>query len=391
MALGLAAGCVVLALGLASAAAWERAHRPAVLSPESYSQTAGREFREGHITQAVVDYNRAIALAPRDAAPYIGLAVLYEGVQRPDLAIDGLEQLEAANPNAPHLWCRLAEAHLGVNDIKQALALGREAVRREPDCARAQSAYGIALARSRYWDSAVQALQKARVLAPEDRQVGEVLVDVLLQKGAYLEGVRVSEELLAYEPRSALLHYRAGWGYSRLPQHGDAPRLAIRHLERAATLSPKWFEPLAELGRIYRSEGKTDLAIAAFERAYRVNPGVPGVVYNLAGLYHRVNDPRAAGMDRQFRQLLKNTEHLTAMRRDYNTDSGGDDNTLALAEVEARSGSAPDALHRLRILLLKEPANAAALRLYLRIDAASRAKFPAYLAPGPAVGAAEME
>src|SRR4051794_29637357 len=56
--------------------------------------------KSGHITEAVVNYNRGIASAPTAPEPYIGLAVLYESVNRPDLAIETLEQLRAANPKA---------------------------------------------------------------------------------------------------------------------------------------------------------------------------------------------------------------------------------------------------------------------------------------------------
>jgi Flp pilus assembly protein TadD len=354
-----------------------------------YCSQADRRFRQGELTAAVVDYNRAIALAPADARPYIGLAVLYEGVERPDLAVLALRQLEASAPGARHLYCRLAEAHLGADDVKQARDLGAVATAREPNCARAFSVYGIALVRYRYWDSAETAIRRAIQLAPEDSQIREVLVDVYAQQGAVAKAFQAAAEALARAPASARLHYKAGWAGSRLPQTTAAvTHDAIAHLRRAAELDPQWFEPWAEMGRIYRSLGRIPEAKTAFETAWKLNSQVPGVAFNLAAVYRLRGDARAAAMERTFNSLIRGQGRLTARRREYNQDPRAESNTLALAEMEGNARMYGTALHRLRKVLAEDPADLRALQLYTRFDRASRAAYPDFLFPGPGIGPA---
>jgi Flp pilus assembly protein TadD len=377
-------GAVLLAAGV-SPLVLQYARRAPPSPVAEYCDNADGNFRAGRITAAVVDYNRAIALDPAEGRPYIGLAVLYEAINRPDLAILALEQLQASNPAAPHLACRLAEAHLGADDVRAARDLGQVATAREPNCARAFSVYGIALVRYRYWDSAESAIRRARQLAPEDTQISEVLLDIYSQQGTFSKAVTLAEEVLRQHPNQARVHYQAGWARGRLPQTPEITEKALSHLRRAAELDPHWLEPLAEMGRVYRSVGRRDEALASFEAAWRLNMSVPGVAFNLAALYRRKRDPRAGAIERRFRDLLREQGKFTALRRDYNQEPGDTSNALALARLEGKSRLYATALHRLRKILAADPANIQALQLYARLDREARAGAPDYLLPGPGI------
>ena len=61
-------------------------------------------------------------------------------------------------------------------------------------------------------------------------------------------------------------------------------------------------------------------------------------------------------------------------------------NSLALADAEARNGMHGVALYRLRRVLVADPANVEALKLYIRLDTEIRARYPNYLRPGPGIG-----
>ena len=381
----------VLALAGVGAAVWFLFPRPNPTeepheSAAWYCDSGDKNAKTGQVTAAVIDYNRAIAIAPKDPRPYIGLAVLYEVVNRPDMAVETLEQLQAVNPEARELPTRLAEAYLGVEDLKNAREVGAKAVEREPASLRAHTVYGTVLARFRYWDSAMETLKRARTLAPKDPEVAAILLDVTLQKGAFDEAIALGEELVALSPDSSKLHYKLGYAYGRIPQQADSADRALRHLKRAAEIEPKWFEPRAEMGRLYQVQGKNKEAISAFEEAWKLNPLVPGVAYNLVTLWRKTGDPRAAAMDRRFKELLKEKEKFTALRRDYNTSSDDAPKVLALAETEGRTGLYAVALHRLRKLLTADPANLKALQLYQRFDLAARSGYPNYLRPGPGIG-----
>lgn len=384
---------LLLAGGAGAAWWWSRdptPRRQRTASAAEYVNTAEGLLRQGRLTEAVVSLNRAIAVAPRDGQAYIRLAVIYEGLNRSDLAIDALRQLEVANPHAEHLPCRLAEAYLGAEDVKGARELGERAVAEEPQCARAFSVFGIASARYRFWGTAAEALEQAQQLAPEDDGIPETLIEVYLQQNQFERAIETARRLLGRNARSAVMEYKLGFAHARLPQTPETTEAAIRHLRRAGELDPRWFEPHAELGRLYSSLGRAREAATAFEEAWRLNDGVPGVAFNLAKAYRQLKDPRAATMDARFRSLLAGQTKFSQLRTNYNTWPDQAGHTLALAESEARAGLYAPALHRLRKLLAKDPADQKALQLFMRIDRAARHAQPEYLRPGPGIAPATM-
>lgn len=377
----LAGAALLLLVGALTAAGIRRPPDPAL----ALCEQAEAEARRGDVTAAALHYNRAMALSPRNPRPYIGLAVLYETVERPDLAVVALEQLQAVDPQAEHLGCRLTEAHLGVEEVRRARALGEAAVRREPNCARALTNYGIALIRSRQWQTATEMLRRAQALAPEDPGIGETLVDVQVQGGAFREAAELGETLLRRFPQSPKLEFQTGLAWSQLiPQPGAAER-ALAHFRRTAELAPDWFEPHAELGRLYQSLERTAPAIAAYEQAWKIRPGSPGVAYNLALLWRRQGDPRGTELQQRLPGLSKAAGRLDLLRMRCYQEPTNVANILATAELEAELGRYGVALFRLRNVLTTDPADTRVLAAYQRIDARSRAGYPNYLRPGPGV------
>jgi Flp pilus assembly protein TadD len=330
------------------------------------------EWRSMRLSDSVRSYERAIALQPTDGRPYIGLAVLYEAVDRSDLAVDVLRQLELTNPTAPHLRCRLAEAYLGAEDVSEARRLGQTATATEPDCPRAHSVFGIALVRSRFALSAARVLRRAQSLAPGDTGITEVLVEALAQQGEYAAAIREGTPLLAGDRASARVHHHLGLSYSRLPPSTEHAERAEHHLRTAASMARNWFEPNAELGRMLRAQGDVRKAIEAFEAAWAIDPTVPGVAFNLATLYRQAGDPRAESMEAATKPLTQGGGSATALRLRYNQQAPRSDTTLELARSEARSGNYAPALHRIRTLLRRDPADLEALKLYLELDRDSR-------------------
>ncbi|HZO89224.1 MAG TPA: tetratricopeptide repeat protein [Chthonomonadaceae bacterium] len=374
---------------MSGSAWWWRAARkwPEVTPAIAYTQQGKRLATEGNITEAVVAFNRGIALEPTNPQPYIGLAVLYESVNRPDLAIETLEQLRAANPQAKGLSCRLAEAYLGAEDLPQARDWGQKAVAEGADPARAHSVYGITMLRFRYWDTAIQHLQQAWKLAPDDLDIPLTLMEAYLQQGDYARVIQVGEQLLPRVGDSPRLHYKLGWAYCRQPQRGDTTERAITHLKKASELAPQWFEPYAELGRLYRSLGNNAAALDCFQRAWELDPTAAGVASNLAALLRQRGDKRSAQVEAAFQRLLRARERFTALRRGYNSPAGQEDrrNVIALAATEGRFRQYGTALHRLQKWLSEDPADLDALALYVRLDQEARARYPDYLRPGPGI------
>lgn len=371
--------------GILVAAGLLTVNRAALLSGEravSWYQRGQEQWRAGQLEDAAVSYQRSIALDPQDGRAYIGLAVLYEAVNRPDLAVEELKRLQLANPAATHLPCRLAEAYLGADDVSEARTLGQQAAQLEADCPRALSVYGISLVRSRYSASAIAVLRKALSLAPSDTGIAEVLVEACAQQGDYAEAIRIGEPLVSAYTASARLEYHVGLAYSRLPVTESNISAAEQHLREANRLAPGWFQPSAELGRMFRALGQRSEAIQSFEAAWKRDQTVPGVAFNLAGLYRQAGDPRAGAMERRVTALSTGGQSVTGLRVQYNQQHPGNEAIIRLAHAEAAAGEDGVAMHRLRKLLFQNPTHLAALRLYRELDQNSLRAYPRLPRPG---------
>lgn len=356
---------------------------------EDYTERGKQLAKEGKITASVVSFNRGISLEPTNPAPYIGLAVLYESLNRSDLAVETLEQLQAVSPTAKGLSCRLAEAYLGAEDLTSARAWSEKAAKEGEDMVRTHSVYGIVMLRFRYWDTALEQLTQAWKLAPDDKELPLLIMDVHLQKGDYDKATQLGETLLTQFETSPQLQYKLGWGYARQPLKQDVAKKAERHLRRAFELSPQWFEPYAELGRLYKSLARNEDALHSFEQAWKLNKAVPGVMFNLSVLWRQKGDKRAIEVETAFHNRMKEQEKFTALRRDYNSPLSKDfeSNVIDLARREGKSQMYGTALHRLRKLLSKNPENVEALKLYVLYDQQARSGYESYLRPGPGISA----
>ena len=133
------------------------------------------------------------------------------------------------------------------------------------------------------------------------------------------------------------------------------------------------------------SLGRTLEATAAFERAMRINPNVPGVVYNLALLRTQAGDRSAAALQARLPVVAGKTEGFSLLRARYLQAPDQPETTFPLVQAERRAGLYSAALFRLRKLLARNPAELQALQLYQQIDRESRAGYPEYLRPGPGI------
>ena len=240
--------------------------------------------------------------AQRDARFYVRRAGLLLGVGRLDEARRDLEQALARDPDDGNAYALRAIIAVALNDRVDALASGREAVRRSPRSSAARIALSYALqanfeleaardelvqavtdqpdsarAWSRlaelwlslgYLDRAREAAERAAALAPDEARAKTVLGFAALAR-VDTSGARTSfDQAIMLEPHSPLA--RLGLGLARI-REGDLAE-GRRDIEIAAALNPD--EPLVRsyLGKAYFEENREPLPGPQFERAKQIDP-----------------------------------------------------------------------------------------------------------------------
>lgn len=287
---------------------WRR-HEPAL----RHFNRGQELFRAGDTDAALGEWDTATQLEPAWVVPYLRLAEVLNQINERDLAVQMLVRAHQANPRAPHILCRLAEACVQVEEPAGARKYSQEAIDQEPNCPRAHAAF--ALARKTDLGLAAKHLQRAHDLSPKDPQILLTLARLYVHSGDVKEGQETLLQVLTITPPNAETHYLSG--ALLVPRARDSATFkeAEGHLREALRLEPERFDANAQLGILYLRQRQWAKALPYLQAARKQNPYSPGVIYQLATAYRQVSDPRAAGEWEALRKLQAGTRRWTDLQK----------------------------------------------------------------------------
>jgi len=134
---------------------------------------------------------------------------------------------------------------------------------------------GTQLLRQGKASEALPLLRRAYDLRPEHADAALNLGGAYLMSGRHREAVPVLERAVERQPDNARLWISLGAAYLGNPilAHDEQHQKALAAFQRALDLDP--FAPSAayNMGLIHRDRGERDLAMAAFRRAAKSDPG----------------------------------------------------------------------------------------------------------------------
>jgi tetratricopeptide (TPR) repeat protein len=118
------------------------------------------------------------------------------------------------------------------------------------------------------YDAALQDLEQARVLAPEDPRIANGMGECLVKAERFAEAVSAFDQALAIWPEFPLAHQNRGFALETLGEH----KLAEESYRRAASLDPGFADPLARLAGLAAGRGDWRLARTFATRALTIDP-----------------------------------------------------------------------------------------------------------------------
>ena len=237
-------------------------------SIESRSNLGAVLSQMGRYEEAVDQYKVALQVAAPDLAPTLRLNLAlayYKSLQIPAAAVE-LETLHEADPHNLRIALLLADCHLRLGEFQKAVDVAAPLEKEHPDDRGLSYVLGMALIRS-------------------DRiSEGGVRMDRLLRGADSAEG-----------------HLLLG---STLFSTGDYPG-AVRELNRAAALNPRFPSVQSYLGQALLFTGDADGAAEAFRKELAANPNDFDANFHLAAILAR------RGQAEESRALL---EHAVQVR-----------------------------------------------------------------------------
>lgn len=264
-------------------------------SADAYCQLGLLNLAERKYPEAEATFRRAYQLNPANTRGLMGMVETAIAQNKTDAALALLQAEAEKAPNRADLQLALGNTALRVFRYDLAIAsfqmvlnqMGKGSAAQGDVYMRLGDAYrgkGDAAA-------AVQALQKARSMLPNNFLVLNLLAQVLDAAGRKAEATEAYEAALKLDPNSALA--MNNFAFLLAESGGDLDR-ALALAQRARELLPNVSSISDTLGWIYLKKGLADQAIAIFSVLVEQEPAHSTFHYHLAMAYQMKGDPAVA-------------------------------------------------------------------------------------------------
>jgi tetratricopeptide (TPR) repeat protein len=209
-------------------------------NPLAYNNLGTVLLDQGHVEEAIVQYQKAVEIEPGGAMfhDYLGNALLQEG------------------------------------HVDEAIIQLQKAVEIEPDKAVHHENLGNALLQKGQVDEAIAHFQKALELKPDKEVVHNNAVfhnnlgNALIQKGAVDEAIVHYQKAVEIEPANAVFHYNLANALIRKGRLDEA----IQHYQRTVEIEPNSADAQNNLGNVLLQKKRVDEAIIHFQKAIEIEP-----------------------------------------------------------------------------------------------------------------------
>lgn len=270
----LTADALVLAGDPNGADAWlDRLSSDDIDRPQVAAFVADVYLDIGEEEQAIDYYQLAVDAGYEDVETAIRLGQLYLGDERLEEAARAFEYGARIGGDRRGLWRMTADLWLELGDTKRGLLARRRLFELEETSADQWHYLGLRLAGVRCFDEALEAIERAHKLAPDDPEPILSRGHVLLELGRAEEAMAAFERLEKMEGDSADVDRGMAAAALLLGDLG----LAERRAERAVANHPQDPDAHHTLGVIHQELGHHEQALEAFDEALAIDDTRPSI------------------------------------------------------------------------------------------------------------------
>ena len=226
----------------------------------------------GEADQAIVHYQRAVALRPDHAKAHYNLGRLLIEQGRLDDAMAHCERAVAINPADAEAQNNLGVALFGIGRADEAIVHYQKALEIRPDYAKASCNLANALIAKGDFDRAIAHYTACLAAMPDQEEVQYNLATALLRKGRTDEAIIQYQKVLQMHPESADAHANLGSAWLAKGRVRDA----MAEYTKALRISPENLAALSNLAWILATSADPSLrngseAVRLAERADAVS------------------------------------------------------------------------------------------------------------------------
>lgn len=227
-------------------------------------------------SQAIHLIDKAISLAPNNAAFYSNRGLVLQELKRPEAAIASYDKAISINPNYADAYCNRGGALCDINQLENAIASYDKAIAIKSDHADAHYNRGCALHSLGQLQAALASYDRAIVIQPNHANAYCNRGNVLRTLEQPEQALASYDQAISFEPNHAEAFYNRANALAELNQL-DA---AIASYNRAITIKPDYIEARCNLGNTLYELNQLEIALSIYEQAIASKPENAYAHYN---------------------------------------------------------------------------------------------------------------
>jgi tetratricopeptide (TPR) repeat protein len=226
----------------------------------------------GKLDESIAAYRKSVAAKPDVFESNLNLGLQLAKTGRPDAehflrAATQLKPTSHVSEGQYRAWLSLAET-IGKSKPEEALAAYQHAAALQPKEAEPHLAAGLLLEREDHYAQAEQEYKLALALDSRSTDAVMGLAEIYMRGRRFPEAEEYLRKLLATNADSAAVHIQL----ARVLAAEGNTKAAIPEMEAGVKLAPADESALGELGNLYGSDGKNDLAEAVRRKLLAAHP-----------------------------------------------------------------------------------------------------------------------
>ncbi len=327
------------------------------------------------LDQAIAEFQKIVALDPKDVESRMVLGQLYGVQHKQDKAEEQFKTAQAIDPDSEEVVLNLARLYVESGDMahaaqvieavpqadrtsKMELALGaaydqmkrpkdaiaayRRGVELEPGDPRGLNALAQALTKNEQYDEALKVYRNLAEADPDDVDALIHAGEILYQQGKYEDALVTIKKALKKDPDNLEAGYNLGMTLDVLGRYDEAAEAyghmveLTSHANGAYTVEEKKNRAifLERLGSVYHEQNKTEMAVAAYQKMIEL--GGDAAVRGYQGQIDTWRDAKkfdkAVETARKAADANPKSQELKLILADQLVDVGKADEAIALAK-----------------------------------------------------------
>ena len=236
---------------------------PSEQTAKLYANKGVAYQQQGNYTQAILDFDQAISLNPKDAWAFGERGETYRQQGNYTQAIVDFDQAISLNPKDAWAFAMRGETYRQQGNYTQAIVDFDQAISLNPKDAWAFAMRGETYRQQGNYTQAIVDFDQAISLDPKNDWAFAHKGLAYQQQGNYLQAIADFDQAIALDLKDAWVFALRGLAYR---QQGNYPQ-AIADFDQALSLDPKYAGVFAHRGQIYRIQSNYAQAIADFDQA----------------------------------------------------------------------------------------------------------------------------